>query len=154
MRERRGLRSSRRARSEKFLNIRTVNFAAQVAQSDSNHFSISVRISRSRSAHSRRSCSLRNARAKGKRLGRPPKDLDARRIATLCAQGTRLEGHRQAAGSWGRNSISLCPRAFQNSGKGFWNAAQPSGGLNSSRVHNGLTTMGAEAGVLWDRVPV
>jgi DNA invertase Pin-like site-specific DNA recombinase len=30
---------------------------------------------------------LRNARAKGKRLGRPPKDLDAKRIATLRAQG-------------------------------------------------------------------
>ncbi|MFZ1974601.1 MAG: recombinase family protein [Candidatus Acidiferrales bacterium] len=30
---------------------------------------------------------LRNARAKGKRLGRPPKDLDAKRIAVLRAQG-------------------------------------------------------------------
>jgi DNA invertase Pin-like site-specific DNA recombinase len=30
---------------------------------------------------------LRNARAKGKRLGRPAKDLDAKRIATLRAQG-------------------------------------------------------------------
>ena len=30
---------------------------------------------------------LRNARAKGKRLGRPPKNLDAKRIATLRAQG-------------------------------------------------------------------
>jgi DNA invertase Pin-like site-specific DNA recombinase len=30
---------------------------------------------------------LRNARAKGKRLGRPPKDLDAVRISTLRAQG-------------------------------------------------------------------
>jgi DNA invertase Pin-like site-specific DNA recombinase len=30
---------------------------------------------------------LRNARAKGKRLGRPRKDLDARRIATLRAEG-------------------------------------------------------------------
>lgn len=30
---------------------------------------------------------LRNARAKGKRLGRPPKDLDGKRIATLRAQG-------------------------------------------------------------------
>ena len=30
---------------------------------------------------------LRNARAKGKRLGRPPKDLDTKRIATLHAQG-------------------------------------------------------------------
>jgi DNA invertase Pin-like site-specific DNA recombinase len=30
---------------------------------------------------------LQNARAKGKRLGRPPKDLDAKRIATLRAQG-------------------------------------------------------------------
>jgi hypothetical protein len=38
-------------------------------------------------AQSRRSCSLRNTRAKGKRLGRPPKDLDARRVATLRAQG-------------------------------------------------------------------
>jgi DNA invertase Pin-like site-specific DNA recombinase len=30
---------------------------------------------------------LRNARAKGKRLGRPKKIVDARRIATLRAQG-------------------------------------------------------------------
>jgi DNA invertase Pin-like site-specific DNA recombinase len=30
---------------------------------------------------------LRNARAKGKRLGRPPKALDAKRIAALRAQG-------------------------------------------------------------------
>jgi DNA invertase Pin-like site-specific DNA recombinase len=30
---------------------------------------------------------LRNARAKGKRLGRPPRELDAKRIAALRAQG-------------------------------------------------------------------
>jgi len=30
---------------------------------------------------------LRNARAKGKRLGRPRKDVDARKIASLRAQG-------------------------------------------------------------------
>jgi len=30
---------------------------------------------------------LRNARAKGKRLCRPPKELDANRIATLLSQG-------------------------------------------------------------------
>ena len=33
---------------------------------------------------------LRNARAKGRRLGRPRKIVDAGRIATLCAQGHSL----------------------------------------------------------------
>ena len=37
---------------------------------------------------------LRNARAKGKQLGRPKKILDTKRIATLRSAGRRLEADR------------------------------------------------------------
>ena len=47
---------------------------------------------------------LRNARAKGKRLGRPKRTVDARRIAELRAQGA----------SWKRISPEMKPAAFRN----------------------------------------
>jgi len=57
----------------------------------------------------------RNARAKGKRLGRPPKDLETEVIAAFWRKG--LGWWAIAAGGRGRNSVSRCPRVFQNSGK-------------------------------------
>jgi pimeloyl-ACP methyl ester carboxylesterase len=44
-----------------------------------------------------------------------------------CCFATRrawLAGDCQAARSWGRNAVSRRPRAFRNSGKGFWNAVE------------------------------
>jgi len=35
--------------------------------------------------------------------------------------GARLEEHCEGVEGWRRNSLSGCSRAFQNSGKGFWN---------------------------------
>jgi DNA invertase Pin-like site-specific DNA recombinase len=63
---------------------------------------------------------LRNARAKGKRLGRPKRVVDAHRIAELRSQG-RLEENFARDGDWRRDALSVCRRGFQNSGKGFLN---------------------------------
>jgi len=67
---------------------------------------------------------LRNARAKGKRLGRPSKRVDWAIVAALRSQGASW---RVIAGKLGvgvgtcRNALSSRPRVFQNSGQGFWN---------------------------------
>ena len=63
---------------------------------------------------------LRNARAKGKQLGRPKTVVDAARVALLRAR-VRLEEDRKRDGGWSRHSLSLRPTGFQNSGKGFSN---------------------------------
>jgi len=65
---------------------------------------------------------LRNARAKGKRLGRPPRNLDGEAITALRRQGLGWRAIAQQLGGWGGNAVSRCARVFQNSGKGFWNA--------------------------------
>jgi hypothetical protein len=65
---------------------------------------------------------LRNARAKGKRLGRPPKELDTEAIAALRRKGLGWRAIAKQLGGWCRNCVSRRPRVFQNSGKGFWNA--------------------------------
>src|SRR4029077_9049570 len=53
---------------------------------------------------------LRNARAKGKRLGRPKRTVDARRIAALRAQGAGWKRIAAEVGSGGgklsRNALS------------------------------------------------
>ena len=70
---------------------------------------------------------LRNARAKGKRLGRPRKILDTKRIATLRAQGV---GWKRIAAELGvgvgtihQATRSTAPLlgGSKNSGKGFLN---------------------------------
>ena len=43
---------------------------------------------------------LRNAKAKGKRLGRPKKILDAKRIASLRGARSGVEADRRWNGSW------------------------------------------------------
>ena len=67
---------------------------------------------------------LRNARAKGKKLGRPSKGVDAATVARLRGQGITWRVIAEQLGGWGRNSLSPRRRAFQNSGKGFWNAIE------------------------------
>jgi len=65
---------------------------------------------------------LRNARAKGKRLGRPKRVVDARRISDLRAQGA---GWKRIAAEMGidvGNALSARQGGFQNSGKGFLSA--------------------------------
>lgn len=59
---------------------------------------------------------LRNAKAKGKKLGRPSKNLDTKTILALKAQGLPLRAIAKHRG-WGRNSLSR-----GSSGKEFWNA--------------------------------
>jgi DNA invertase Pin-like site-specific DNA recombinase len=66
---------------------------------------------------------LRNARAKGKRLGRPTKSVDPTTVTRLRSQGASWRAIANQLGVWSRDSLPRCPRAFQNSGKGFWNAA-------------------------------
>ena len=58
---------------------------------------------------------LRNARAKGKRLGRPPKVLDAARIGRLRAQGRSWRKIARIMGC----SAKTCRRAGQKARKGF-----------------------------------
>lgn len=65
---------------------------------------------------------LRNAKANGRKLGRPPKDIDAATIAERRKQGTTWRAIAQQLGGWTRNSLSRGSRALQNSGKGFGNA--------------------------------
>ena len=60
---------------------------------------------------------LRNAKAKGKRLGRPKKILDAKRIAWLRGARSGVEADRRWNGSWGRNDLSRRPGGLQGSGK-------------------------------------
>jgi DNA invertase Pin-like site-specific DNA recombinase len=66
---------------------------------------------------------LRNAKAKGKQLGRPKKILDTKRIAMLRAQGVGWKRIAAEMGVGSRNDLSCCPGGFQNSGKGFLNPA-------------------------------
>jgi DNA invertase Pin-like site-specific DNA recombinase len=49
---------------------------------------------------------LRNAKAKGKRLGRPKKILDTKKIATLRAKGVGWKRIAAQMEVWGRNSVS------------------------------------------------
>ena len=65
---------------------------------------------------------LRNARAKGKRLGRPPVTVNAATVARLRAEGVPWRRDSGQARGWRRNSISRGSGAFQISGKGFWSA--------------------------------
>jgi DNA invertase Pin-like site-specific DNA recombinase len=65
---------------------------------------------------------LRNARAKGKRLGRPRRIVDVFEGCHAARPGNRVEGNSREAWSWSRNSLSRRSWAFQNSGKGYWNA--------------------------------
>jgi DNA invertase Pin-like site-specific DNA recombinase len=62
---------------------------------------------------------LRNARAKGKRLGRPRTVVDASRIAVLRARGL---GWKKIAGELGIGVGPACRRWFQNSGTGYLNS--------------------------------
>jgi len=64
---------------------------------------------------------LRDARAKGKRLGRPKRVVDAQRIAELRTPGRRLEEDFAGDERWRRNALPACRTGFQNSGKGFLN---------------------------------
>jgi len=64
---------------------------------------------------------LRNARAKGKRLGRPSKGIDRSSVAALRSQGASWRAIAEKLGVGNRNALSRRPTAFQNSGKGFWN---------------------------------
>jgi len=57
---------------------------------------------------------LRNAKAKGKRLGRPKRVVDARRATS---PGLRLEEDLARDGNWCRYALSARQRGFQNSGK-------------------------------------
>ena len=63
---------------------------------------------------------LRNARAKGKRLGRPSKNVDRTTVAAL--RDHELAGDCKETGCWRRDALSRCSRLFQNAGKRFWNA--------------------------------
>jgi len=65
---------------------------------------------------------LRNARAKGKRLGRPSTGIDRATVETLRRQGAIWRAIAMKLGVGSRNALSLRAGAFQNSGKGFWNA--------------------------------
>ena len=56
---------------------------------------------------------IRNARAKGKRLGRPPRDLDVEKTATLRRNGLGWRAIAKQLGVWGRNAVSSRPRPFQ-----------------------------------------
>ena len=80
---------------------------------------------------------LRNARAKGKKLGRPRTSPGCFEDNGAACTGRRLAGNCETDGSWGRNSLSLLCRVFQNSGKGFWNAhsVQPKPRLGSPTSH-------------------
>src|SRR5260221_11453782 len=64
---------------------------------------------------------LRNARTKGKRLGRPRKILDTKRIAARRAQGVGWERIAAEMGVGVGTILSRHPGGFQNSGKAFWN---------------------------------
>jgi len=64
---------------------------------------------------------LRNARTKDKRLGRPRKILDTKRVAARRAQGVGWKRIAAEMGARSRNYLSGHPGGFQNSGKGFWN---------------------------------
>jgi DNA invertase Pin-like site-specific DNA recombinase len=64
---------------------------------------------------------LRNARAKGKQLGRPKKILDTRRIAALRAKGVGWKRIAAELGGWSRNYLPRRPGGFQDSGNGFLN---------------------------------
>jgi hypothetical protein len=63
---------------------------------------------------------LRNARAKGKSLGRPKRVVDARRIAELRAQGAGWKKISREMGI-GVGTLYRLARGFQNSGNGFLN---------------------------------
>src|ERR1700733_3416262 len=58
---------------------------------------------------------LRNARAKGKKLGRPKKVLDVSRISSLHAKGRSWRKIARVMGC----SAKTCRRAWQKSRKGF-----------------------------------
>jgi Resolvase, N terminal domain len=64
---------------------------------------------------------LRNARSKGKRLGRPKKILDAKRVATLRAKGIGWKRIAAEPGSWGGIPLSRRSGGFLNSRTGFLN---------------------------------
>jgi DNA invertase Pin-like site-specific DNA recombinase len=64
---------------------------------------------------------LRNARAKGKKLGRPRAVVDASRVATLRLQGLGWKKISREMGIGRRYSLSARCTGFQNSGKGFLN---------------------------------
>lgn len=62
---------------------------------------------------------LRNARATGKRLGRPKRVVGYSQNRGTAHSGRRLEENFARDGGWRRNTLQACRRGFQNSGKGF-----------------------------------
>jgi hypothetical protein len=70
---------------------------------------------------------LRNARAKGKVLGRPKKILDTKRIAP--GSGRRLEADRSRDGRWRRNCLSCRPKIWE--GEFFYPIAATRPGTSS-----------------------
>ena len=63
---------------------------------------------------------LRNARAKGKRLGRPPIFVSHSRLDTLRASGALLASNLQRVGGWGGNGSPNLPAAFQKPLRGWF----------------------------------
>ena len=63
---------------------------------------------------------LQNARAKGKRLGQPPKNLDNEAIMALRHNGLGWRAISKQLGV--RSALSRRSRTFENLGRGFWNA--------------------------------
>jgi DNA invertase Pin-like site-specific DNA recombinase len=64
---------------------------------------------------------LRNARAKGKRLGRPKAVVNASAVAKLRSQGLPWRAIASQLGVGVATLYRSAPRAFQNSAKGFRN---------------------------------
>jgi DNA invertase Pin-like site-specific DNA recombinase len=64
---------------------------------------------------------LRNARAKGKRLGRPKSIVDAATVAKLRSQGVPWRAIAAQLGVGVATLYRIAPRPFQNSAKGFRN---------------------------------
>ncbi len=69
---------------------------------------------------------LRNARSKGKKLGRPHVVVDTARIKALRAQGLSLRAIAAELGSWACHASSDVRTPFQNAGKGIWNTVDGS----------------------------
>lgn len=81
---------------------------------------------------------LRNAGAKGKRLGQPSKNVDGTIVAALRTQGASWRAIATKLGGWGRNLLSRRARPFQNLSKGIlaripWGTGSNFGGKRVNR---------------------